>query len=68
MGVYLLPSPASLAVFLSSFVTLFVHPQPAIAITRHYKFDVCVTYMTLSKVLKIVQIFSLLLLLLLLLF
>ncbi|KAI9403310.1 hypothetical protein POPTR_001G401100v4 [Populus trichocarpa] len=46
MGVYLLPSPASLAVFLSSFVTLFVHPRPAIAITRHYKFDVMLQNVT----------------------
>jgi len=43
MGASLLPPPAFLAVFLFSFVTLSVNPEPALAITRHYKFDVCVT-------------------------
>ncbi|CAK7336185.1 unnamed protein product [Dovyalis caffra] len=39
MGVSSLPSPAFLGVFLFSFVTLALHPEPAFAITRHYKLD-----------------------------
>ncbi|KAB5521445.1 hypothetical protein DKX38_025764 [Salix brachista] len=46
MGVYLLPSPAFLAVLFISFVTLSVHPEPALAITRHYKFDVVLQNVT----------------------
>jgi hypothetical protein len=41
-------------VFLFSFVTLSVNPEPALAITRHYKFDVWVTCeMSLAKLLKL---------------
>ncbi|KAJ6752072.1 hypothetical protein OIU85_002491 [Salix viminalis] len=46
MGVFLLPSPAFLAAFFISFVTLSVHPEPALAITRHYKFDVVLQNVT----------------------
>ncbi|XP_034900388.1 laccase-17 [Populus alba] len=46
MGASFLPSPAFLAVFLISFVTLSIHPEPALAITRHYKFDVMLQNVT----------------------
>uniref|UniRef100_A0A6M2EAF4 Laccase n=1 Tax=Populus davidiana TaxID=266767 RepID=A0A6M2EAF4_9ROSI len=46
MGASLLPPPAFLAVFLFSFVTLSVNPEPALAITRHYKFDVMLQNVT----------------------
>nr|TKR86212.1 hypothetical protein D5086_0000241150 [Populus alba] len=46
MGASLLPPPAFLAVFLFSFVTLSFNPEPALAITRHYKFDVVLQNVT----------------------
>ncbi|KAJ6728072.1 MULTI-COPPER OXIDASE [Salix koriyanagi] len=46
MGASLLPSPPFLAVFLFSLVTFSVNPEPALAITRHYKFDVMLQNVT----------------------
>ncbi|KAJ6724462.1 MULTI-COPPER OXIDASE [Salix viminalis] len=46
MGASLLPSPPFLAVFLLSLVTFSVNPEPALAITRHYKFDVMLQNVT----------------------
>ncbi|CAK7327627.1 unnamed protein product [Dovyalis caffra] len=47
MGVSLLPSsPAFLALFLVSVVTLCLHPEPTLAITRQYKFDVMMQNVT----------------------
>nr|TKR79693.1 laccase family protein [Populus alba] len=46
MGVSFLPSPAFLGLLLFSFVTLSLHPKPAVAITRHYKLDVMLQNVT----------------------
>ncbi|KAJ6713765.1 MULTI-COPPER OXIDASE [Salix viminalis] len=46
MGISFLPSPTFLGFLLFSFVTLSLHLEPALAITRHYKLDVMLQNVT----------------------
>ncbi|XP_002520231.2 laccase-17 [Ricinus communis] len=46
MGVSLLTSPSFLGTFLLSFITLCLHPNPALAVTRHYEFNIMLQNVT----------------------
>ncbi|KAJ6702235.1 MULTI-COPPER OXIDASE [Salix koriyanagi] len=46
MGISFLPSPTFLGFLLFSFVTLSLHLEPALAITRHYRLDVMLQNVT----------------------
>ncbi|EEF42143.1 laccase, putative [Ricinus communis] len=46
MGVSLLTSPSFLGTFLLSFITLCLHPNPALAVTRDYEFNIMLQNVT----------------------